>query len=280
MDNNASERKVSDYLRDIKASLIIYTKILNPSFPGDRSLEESLKSINRVGAKEAYPLLMSLISLSLDIEDGKNVHLDEANKTDFRKYKKTLLRQIENLSFRFLICRRADSHEVSVVYAKTSRELRNNPLESMKKAISELKNQSPEDRVFEQEFANFESQSRRLSLYILHKIETSMRGVRELLSTNPKEITLEHIMPQKLDSSWKRVERYHKKYLNRIGNLTLLSAKLNRTNASFGRKKNKYYSSSEVYITKLLVTYPKWGKNQINDRQKILAEQAVGIWSI
>ncbi len=277
---NSPNVKVSDYLKEIKSSLLTYTKILNPSFPNNRFLEESINAINKIGAKESYPLLLSIISLSLEIEINNGKRLSGDEQAEIRKQIKILLRQIENLDFRFLICKKTDSREVSKIYATASKEIQQSPMDSLKKLALDLKRNAPDDRIFEQEFANYVSPSTKISLYILHKIETSIRGNREPLSRNPREITLEHIMPKKLDSSWKKAEKYHKNYLNRIGNLTLLSAKLNRTNASFGRKRNKYYANSEVDITKTLIGYSKWGKNQIIDRQRDLGQKAVNVWDV
>ena len=87
-------------------------------------------------------------------------------------------------------------------------------------------------------------------------------------------------MPESIDN-WNVPKDIHEEYLWRIGNLTLLGAEYNRTvsNKTFKEKK-KVYVKSNILITKEILKYNAWGKNEIENRQKILAEQALKVWNI
>jgi len=279
-DLTSSNKKdaVKRYLREIKKILELYARMIKPSF-SDKRTEGTLKAINKIGLKEAHPLIVSLLSVSNDIANNKN-KIAKEELTEWRALQKTAFRLIENISFRMFICQRTNSHEMNKFYALSAYEVINNPIQGLRKVVSNISQYAPDDTVFKQEFSTFISPNKKISLYILHKIEHRNRGRREALSQNPIKINVEHIMPQSIGTSWKKVKKYHQNYINRIGNLTLLGTRLNKTNAGFTRKKNKFYANSEVDLTKALVSYNNWGKNQINQRQKELAEKAVFVWDI
>jgi hypothetical protein len=77
-------------------------------------------------------------------------------------------------------------------------------------------------------------------------------------------------MPTKPGRGWKHANNYHKRFVNRLGNLTLISKKLNVTNASFTKKK-QYYEQSNIELTRGLCSYEKWRKSEIKERQRRLA---------
>ncbi|WP_434328543.1 DUF262 domain-containing HNH endonuclease family protein [Mycoplasma capricolum subsp. capricolum] len=117
-------------------------------------------------------------------------------------------------------------------------------------------------------------------------------------------ISLEHIMPQKLNDKWKKdlkeddltedeILKLHKKYVDQIGNLIFISGKTNSElqNAVFSKKVEKYKESK----WKLIVgndlgklekqgvypicseKYEKWNFDIIDKRTKILAEYVYNI---
>ena len=86
---------------------------------------------------------------------------------------------------------------------------------------------------------------------------------------------LEHIYPQKPNKR----SRQHDKVVYLLGNLTLLDHKLNQSasNASFGKKKKRYLES-ELFITKEIAKYVRWGTTCIKERQQKLLEEVLRIW--
>lgn len=90
-----------------------------------------------------------------------------------------------------------------------------------------------------------------------------------------EDLTLEHILAEKL--KWEGREEY----LERLGNLTLLSHKMNTKTANkpFKEKKKDYKKEKRVQMTKDLLDFPDFNKDKIIERQEKLAEHAVKIWN-
>jgi len=108
------------------------------------------------------------------------------------------------------------------------------------------------------------------------KVETTLKS--------PAKVQLEHILPRNPDPSWKSVfpdEKEMKEYTYRLGNLTLLFARLNEAakNAPFLEKK-KHYEKSEVVLTKSLADIPEWNANEIEKRTQKLFQLSQKIWPI
>ena len=72
-----------------------------------------------------------------------------------------------------------------------------------------------------------------------------------------------------------------KDWVNRIGNLTLMSSGDNKPgskfNSSFAKKRESYQKSS-VAITRELASEADWTPRSIEKRQQKMAETAVRVW--
>ncbi|MEH7223424.1 HNH endonuclease family protein, partial [Bacillus sp. JJ1566] len=79
----------------------------------------------------------------------------------------------------------------------------------------------------------------------MEKIDNSM-GTGETKPSNNDLVHVEHILPKKPNSDWivylDQFEEEYEDFINRIGNLTLLSGTFNReaSNKMFDIKKNNY----------------------------------------
>ena len=75
-------------------------------------------------------------------------------------------------------------------------------------------------------FRNASIPSTKVARPILRRIEISKMTTEELNVANPKRVHVEHIYPQKPKAG----EKWdgHNKVINRIGNLSLLSARINK----------------------------------------------------
>ena len=125
----------------------------------------------------------------------------------------------------------------------------------------------------------YSPKSTAVASYILRKINETMMTEEVVVVTNRKDVNIEHIMPQN-NSIWKVDEELHTSYLGWLGNLTLLSGKINRNikNDKFEVKKNKY-AESQIPMTRALVAYEDWTVENIVERQKELTEIALNIWN-
>jgi hypothetical protein len=268
--NKQANMKLLELIKKMGKYIVIYVDILKPKGKArwrmHQDIEESLLAISKLNAKVCYPLLLSVFSLDVQPEE----------KLEFNKTRRRLLSTIENIFFRLMVCNKEIPYELEKLCAEFSKKIRKTPIKELNELIRSIKQFSPDDRTFEYDFSTLIAPYS-ISVYILHKLENYLRGNRERLTS---KVTIEHIMPKTVGHrGWGSVGRYHKNYLNRLGNLTLLSKGLNKGNQSFAKKKDKFYKESTVNLTKSLVVYPKWNKAAIIQRQKEMASKAISLWT-
>ena len=98
---------------------------------------------------------------------------------------------------------------------------------------------------------------------------------------NDSEFTVEHILPKsdKHLSSWKGFKDEDlREWVNRIGNLTLLTRTDNKPGTKFNgsfEKKKEIYAESALAITRRLAQSIDWTPENIKERQRYMAKRAV-----
>tara|TARA_B100001250_G_scaffold122003_1_gene103513 strand:- start:75 stop:1844 length:1770 start_codon:yes stop_codon:yes gene_type:complete len=122
--------------------------------------------------------------------------------------------------------------------------------------------------------------------YALQRINNHYTGGTGELSIDETMVNLEHVLPQR-PAEWGLSETDVEEYVNRIGNLTLLSKKLNSQAGNMPLKgKFPKLEESELEITKRLVEYIKdsgmaWNRKMILDRSTNLASLSYNeIWKL
>lgn len=246
------------FSRQLRDSSIVYRDILGAQDEDPRAAQ-SLSDLSELGASVTYPLVLSSYE---SITDKEALRI--------------LLRTIVVTYVRHNVIGRLENsllEDVVFELAKTLRARRDTVT-----AGRDLKALAPSDDAFASAFQTAVISERSLARYILREIEHSRRTTEELEVALPPRVHVEHIYPQ----SPRAGERWneHASVLNRIGNLTLLSRKLNSTikNAPFLEKKPTY-AQSELYITRDLTKYDKWSPDEIAQRQNELSENVASIWS-
>jgi hypothetical protein len=94
------------------------------------------------------------------------------------------------------------------------------------------------------------------------------------------DANLEHVFPQNPDTSWGDPTALEPLTWH-LGNLTILGTRLNRKAASadYATKAAKYYSQSEIRMTKDLIrTYPIWAPTEVLARARSLAPVILSLW--
>lgn len=129
----------------------------------------------------------------------------------------------------------------------------------------------------------------KLCSYILRRLDAELsEGVASYEFSN---VTVEHVLPQKpaaksLWLSWFSNANQRKKYVNRIGNLVLLSAPKNREakNFDFSEKKNIYFKNksgvSNFALTTTVLNENNWTPTVIEKRQKKFLEILYDLWQL
>lgn len=139
----------------------------------------------------------------------------------------------------------------------------------------------PRDEEFKREFVVKDLYKTKIDKYTLYQLEKyESKEVVQLTD----DITVEHIMPQKLTPSWRidlgqKYEDIHSQYLHTIGNLTLTGYNSNLSNKSYLEKK-EIYKTSNICLNRTLDDFEVWNKESIVSRAEKLYEVAKEIWFI
>lgn len=116
---------------------------------------------------------------------------------------------------------------------------------------------------------NFYEELKSYVKFILGKIEE--KNAKVSVDFRDPKITVEHIMPQKINKEWKKelgenFNEIHKKYLHNIGNLILTEFNSEMGNKSFKRKKDKLKTSSLCYRL-YIIDKDYWNEKSILEHQ-------------
>jgi hypothetical protein len=142
----------------------------------------------------------------------------------------------------------------------------------------------PEDSQFHSSFSRKIVRSNAQARYILAKINDYLSPQPSMKTENdPYTTDLEHILPKRYGAAWEESRKDFPggidKYVYRLGNMTLLAAKLNRDvgNAEFSIKQTVYKKDC-LSITEKVLDAEKWTAEEIMNRQNWLASLAAKIW--
>ncbi|CAM3871852.1 DUF262 domain-containing protein [Alkalicoccus chagannorensis] len=265
---NKSDVNVNEFMDDLLFMADIYVNIIEPkkNYWGDYEVVDSISNMVKLGYRASYSIILI----------GKK----ELNQENFLRLVKTC----ENFLFRYLTIGSNNPSDIEKFFDLIASKIRNKGNAAIEELVSMFVNQAASDEKFKADFENTSIKKGNLQRYILEKINNSM-GTKENVINNAQQVHVEHIMPKKPNNiEWENIinasDEDFEQYINKIGNLTLLQKKLNQnaSNKNFQEKKNNYYIYSEIKITKDLCDYTHWDFNQINARQKYLAEKAVKVW--
>ena len=137
----------------------------------------------------------------------------------------------------------------------------------------------PKDDRFIENFVSYDLAPSNYSKSILVALERSHEHKE---AADLGQVQVEHIMPQTLSDAWKKslgdeAEQVHAKWLHTPGNLTLSAYNAEMSNNPFEIKKDEYQRSN-VVLSRKISNFEKWGKKQIEERSRALAQQAAKVW--
>jgi uncharacterized protein with ParB-like and HNH nuclease domain len=256
LNNDVDSLSFSRRLRD---SSIVYRDILGAQ-DDDQEVARLLGNLNELGATIMYPMALSAFESIYD-------------KGELQR----LLRALVITYVRHSIIGRLENSLLENIIYDLAKSLRINA--DANAAVQTLRDFAPGDDAFTNAFQRAVVPDRSAARYILREIEASKRTTEELEVALPPKVHVEHIYPQTPRQGQKWDE--HSFILNRIGNLTLLSRRLNTAvkNAPFAEKK-LFYQQSELIITKELdLNFDDWSPDNINQRQIALSRMAKSIWA-
>jgi uncharacterized protein with ParB-like and HNH nuclease domain len=284
------KRTITDpegFLSELLSASDFYYKIVSES-PYDwtedfenkktaQKITETLVGIRIMGITQCYPLLFCLL----------------LNKEKIGSDFSDIFKIIEKYHFAYSSVCKLPGNVVERIYYNTSKEIhdalrisdKKNRGKNIQRSLSNFKNslEYPSKELFIDKFMDIEYKNYPLVVYILSNIERASGKVEEK-SINFTKVNIEHILPQD-PKLWGLSKEDVREYVNKLGNLTLIAKKIN------GAMENKPLKEKAVLIKdsdlnlnkNLLEKFDRlkyrWGKEEIKDRQKELAEFAYNkVW--
>jgi hypothetical protein len=267
---------ITDLLRKLKETSKTYRKISLGQFD-DVKINRHVGYLNKILSTPTYIFLMHFLQKDLPVNTVVEV-----------------LKRIEAFMLRRHICEMRTS-EHDDIFAKMLHILDSDEIiDALKKHLVE---HFPTDEDFRISFPKHSFLGRLIdrAKYVLEQIEYFEQGNSgELIVAGPSEVHLEHIIPQTISTKKSKEEfgnweeylgpnsiAKHKKYVDLIGNMTLLAGSLNiqAYNNPFAKKKNSYRNSG-LAITKKLASQSDFKFHHVEKRGKDLVEKAIIIWTI
>ncbi|HHC6557204.1 TPA: DUF262 domain-containing protein [Vibrio parahaemolyticus] len=142
--------------------------------------------------------------------------------------------------------------------------------------------QKVNDKVFEENFSSYESESNTIHKYIMSKITISQDG--DHVIPDYLQVDLEHILPKHYEA-WKdyglndNFSKPYKRWIYSVGNTVLLEKGINRSLKDKPFEiKQAAFKESEFAETKELSKIDGWSEEEIKKRAKKLSKLALNIW--
>jgi len=227
----------------------------------DPELRRHLEAVRALGAKALYPVLLA----------GYAAVEDDSGKEKLRM----LASAVVTMFVRYNVIGGRETTVMESAVYRIGAELRR--IKDFDAAIAALAVLSPDANDFISRFRTRSISRIATARYLLREIEHAKRKTQELVVADTDRVHVEHIYPQTPDGpKWEN----HAVVVNRLGNLTLLSKRLNTSikNADFHTKKEAGYASSDILMTRELLAIDAWNVAAINERQRELSTWAFDIW--
>ena len=237
-----------------------YQKLLDPeSAETDDSIKKILSRLNTLAAERTYPIALA----------AKLAGVTKANE-------KKLLESIERLYFRRSAICQMDNKALEGPIQEIAESILQSGNQAIDGAITSINSQSPTDEEFLAQFKLRRDMDAAISRYLLMRINNHLKGGHPIETT-----TLEHIMPQdpsRWNLSAEEAEKFDL-YIDRIGNLTILTAKDNSAikNETFAKKQD-FYRTEDLHINQSVLSATKWDSAAIENRQIELSQHILEIW--
>lgn len=253
---------------DLYAALCNSTHHFWATFPNDQQphIRELIDTIEILRPEQLFIVLLAAL------EVDRRSFLD-------------LARMFVTFTFRYsTICNLSPSN-ILQPFISAARHIRDAghvaPAELFQKYLAPL---YPDDSQFHSAFARKVIRGNSQARYTLAKINDHLTPNPSLRTQNdPYATDLEHILPKRHNDAWDTGKRDFPggadKYVYRLGNMTLIAAKLNRDlgNTNFAAKK-KVYAQDCLEITRKVLDAERWTHDEIKNRQNWLASLACKIW--
>jgi len=256
---------------DLNNTVKIYSALVNTDHDlwqkYDPHVRSRVTTINLLNMSQIRPLLIAILE-----------------KFDAEKIAESF-RLLESVAVRFQIVGGVGGGTLERIYSDSAKAIFDGEIKTPHEIIAAFTT-LPADSAFKQAFSVAQISRQNLARFYLTRLESALNGtnIQELVP-NPStgHINLEHILPQSLTATWQQTWKADtaRGYQKRLGNLALLNSKENsKTGNSDFAKKCELYQTSSIVLTKRIAEYSEWSPENIDARQRQMAELAIKAWPI
>lgn len=275
-------KSIEPILQDMLTYANAYKDIVSYNV-GDEEANEVAKRLDLLDMTVAYPFLMAFLAYAKETQmEGREIY--------------TVLSCVETFIFRRLMCD-LPTNALNKIFATLHSQILKNKkdtdsyssvmiylLESKK-----LSSAFPKDEEFLNGFTtkNIYSMRGKNKQYLFERLENGSSKEKNDVVKNIEDgtLTIEHIMPQTLNASWKQSlgdnwESIHEMWLHTIANLTLSGYNSSYSNRTFQEKKTMEngFLQSGIRLNHYISQFDKWGLEELELRKQKLSEMALKIW--
>lgn len=253
-----------ELLKELNKYSNYYSYIALGTTSDNIKIDSKLNDLRTVGVTIVYSFLLSLLDnwKNEKINDAELVDILDALIVYFLRRRILKLTQGENKNFPPLV------REIGeLVENENKKQAIFNLLSSQEHSMRLPNNIELANELQVMNFYNFNQ-----TKFILSLVEERITKSRP--DKNDDKLQIEHIMPQKLNDIWieelgKEYDVVHQKFINNIGNLTLIRHNQELGNKGFVEKKEMFNKKAGLQIAKSNITNrSKWNKNSIQNRSK------------
>lgn len=251
-------------LADLYKFACFYYDLVN-SQTGNHAFDQSLRHINMMDSKVAFPYFMLLLDLV------KNGEIEQSCANE-------LVHIVEDYLFRIKVCQMPTNRMNTIVVALCDTEKDNGNLKL--RLLRMLKTSFPNDKKFIEKLMTVDLYKQRNNLAKLALEILEENRTKETIDFEDAQV--EHVMPQRLNSEWRlqvdNADKIKEQYGGTIGNLTLTKYNQEMSNKLYSEKRD-FYKNSNISLTRDIANeYNHWDKATILDRSQNLADALLAIF--
>lgn len=143
----------------------------------------------------------------------------------------------------------------------------------------------PTDAQFRDAFRSAQVSKAVVARYFLHSFESFRRGESKpqlgYFEMPETSMNLEHVLPVKPQDGWNITANDAQAYYKRLGNMALLSSKLNsKIGSGVFAEKKPAFAASTFLTTQEIADCSEWMAEEIQERQNKFAEDAPSVWPL
>jgi uncharacterized protein with ParB-like and HNH nuclease domain len=281
------------FLDDLWKASTLYNTLLEGAendfaeYKNGQAIYNSIVALRLMGVSQCYVFLLAIFS-----------NYDKLGTDPTR-----IVQLIEKFSFQYSVVCKLPANKIEKLYSEYARKLQKQ-LEGqecspklagkVQQVFSDFEKSllvhAPSAAIFQESFGEMayknSEQSRLLIKYILGKVNAHYSRTDEM-RIDYARVNIEHLLPRKPSARWKLDRKEIKAFVNKLGNLTILSKVINsRIQNGTIEEKLPEIEKSELQINKKLTPLLRqcnniWGKPEIERRQREIAEMAYKeIWKL